>query len=101
MGAEVVLRGDYAKQAGALVVHEGETATAMVAHLPFGWSHEVWKPSEASESRIVAQRSDKQQAGPVRWLFGDVVSAIVKNHNEGLIDARLMFERLIAPKLLK
>lgn len=99
--AEVVLRGKYAKQALVLTLQDGEVATAMVAHLPFGWSHDIWKPGEASQSRIVSQRSDKQQASTVRWLLGDVVSAIVKNHNSGLINAREMFERLIAPKLLK
>lgn len=99
--AEVVLRGVYAKQAVQLVLTEGEIATALIAHKPFGWSSPNWQPEQVSESVIQSQRSDKQDAGTVRWLFGDVVSAIVKNHNNGLIDARVMFERLIAPKLLK
>jgi DNA relaxase NicK len=99
--AEVVLRGVYAKQAVELVLTEGEVTTALVAHKPFGWSASCWEPEEISESVIKSQRSDKENASTIRWLFGDVVSSIIKNHNEGLIDAREMFERLIAPKLIK
>jgi hypothetical protein len=99
--AEVVLRGSYAKQAVEIVLAEGEVAAALVAHKPFNWTSPVWQPSVVTQSRIVSQRSDKQDAGTVRWLMGDVVSAVVKNHNNGLLDARAWFERLIEPKLVK
>lgn len=99
--AEVVLRGNYAKQAVQFVLTEGEVATALIAHKPFGWCHDVWQPEQVSQSTIHSQRSDKQDAGTVRWLYGFVVSSIVKQHNNGLIDARAMFDQLIAPKLLK
>lgn len=99
--AEVVLRGTYAKQAVELVLTEGESATALIAHKPFGWNHEVWNPSEISQSNIRSQRSDKEKTGTVRWLMGDVVSAIVNAHNGDLLNAREWFEKLIAPKLLK
>jgi hypothetical protein len=99
--AEVVLRGNYAKQALKLVLSEGEVSAAMSAHEPFKWTSPVWQPSVVTQSRIISQRSDKQDAGTVRWLMGDVVSAIVKNHNNGLLDARQWFDMLIAPKLLK
>lgn len=99
--AEVVLRGDYAKQAIAISIAEGEVVAAMVAHKTFGWGHPDWKPNVATQSSITSQRSDKEAAGTVRWLMGDVVSAVIKNHNNGLLDAREWFERLIAPKLLK
>jgi hypothetical protein len=99
--AEVVLRGVYAKQAVELVLTEGEAATALIAHKPFGWCDPVWQPGEISQSDIRSQRSDKQEAGTVRWLMGDVVSAVVNAHNNGLFNAKEWFERLVTPKLLK
>lgn len=97
--AEVVLRGDYAKQALAIVQAEGELQATLAAHKPFGWKHELWQPSEAVTSKIVSKRSDKEAAGTLRWLNGDVVSAIVNAHGTGLQDAYEWFEKYVAPRI--
>jgi hypothetical protein len=83
---ECVLRGNYAKQGMSLILNEGEVAAAMVAHKAFGWSHPDWEPDVASESSIKSQRADKERAGTVRWIYGDVIRAIAKAHAENLID---------------
>ncbi len=99
--AEVVLRGTYAKQAIQIVIQEGEAAAAMAAHKPFGWSHDCWQPSVATNSTIKSQRSHKEAAGTLRWLNGDVVSAIVNAHAGGLQDAVFWWETYVKPRLPK
>lgn len=84
--AEVVLRRDYAKQAMAIVLTEGEVAATLAAHAPFGWQSPLWQPTEATASKIESKRHDKERAGTVRWIYGDVIAAIARCHAEGLID---------------
>lgn len=97
--AEVVLRGVYAKQGIQLVITEGESAAAMAAHKPFGWVHDCWQPSVATESKIKSVRSDKDGAGTLRWLNGDVVSAIINAHVGGLQDAQVWWDTYVKPRL--
>jgi DNA relaxase NicK len=99
--AEVVLRGDYAKQAMNLVLSEGEVMASFIAHEAFKWSHPVWQPDQISQSRIKSQRSDKEQTGTIRWLRGDVITAILSAHNNGLFDAVRWFEEDVRPRLPK
>jgi DNA relaxase NicK len=93
--AEVVLRGDYAKQAMDIWISEGEVKATLAAHKPFKWSSPLWKPTEATNSEIKSHRSDKERAGTVRWLYGDVISAISKCHREGLIDVHDFVSKLL------
>lgn len=97
--AEVVLRGDYAKQAMALVLSEGEVKASLAAHKPFLWIHPLWQPTEATQSKIVSRRSDKELANTVRWLNGDIASAIVNAHNNDLQDAYEWFKTYVESKL--
>src|SRR6188768_2570557 len=43
--AEVVLRSDYAKQAMAIWLAEGEVAATLAAHKPFAWNSPLWQPA--------------------------------------------------------
>lgn len=97
--AEVVLRGVYAKQGMEITIAEGEVAAAMVAHKPFGWHHECWQPSIATDSKITSKRSDKESAGTIRWLNGDVVSALINAHESGLQDVNLWWETYVKPRI--
>jgi DNA relaxase NicK len=99
--AEVVLRGSYAKQAMTIILAEGEVKAAMAAHAPFGWTHELWQPTEATESRIVSKRSDKESASTLRWLNGDVAAVIVRLHRNGLLNAQEWFDTYILPETAK
>lgn len=99
--AEVVLRGTYAKQAMAIVTGAGEVQAALAAHEPFGWKHSLWQPTEAVTSEIVSKRHDKEAAGTVRWLNGDVAACIVRLHGEDLIDAEKWFAEYVKPYLSK
>lgn len=99
--AEVVLRGDYAKQAMTILLREGEVSATLAAHKAFQWKHELWKPSEATESKIVSQRSDKEAVNTIRWANGDVAAAIANIHNKGLQDAFQWFEQYVKPRLGK
>lgn len=92
--AEVVLRGDYAKQGMTILLSEGVKAATVAAHEPFKWQHELWQPDVATESRVKSQRADKERAGTVRWLYGDIISAIAKCHREDLIDVDDFIKRL-------
>lgn len=96
---ECVLRGDYAKQGIAIAIKEGEVAGAMAAHKAFGWSHPDWKPDVATESAIRSKRSDKESAGTLRWLNGDVAAAIVRVHEDDLQNAYEWFEMYVKPYL--
>lgn len=99
--AEVVLRGDYAKQAMAIVCKDGETMATLAAHEPFKWKHELWKPSEAITSKIISQRSDKEKANTLRWLNGDVAAAVANAHIMQLQNAREWFEKYVVPRLME
>lgn len=97
--AEVVLRGDYAKQAMVIWIEEGEVAATIAAHKPFGWKHDLWQPSVATTSVIKSHRSDKEGASTLRWLNGDVAACIARLHAEGLLDAHQWFEKYVQPRL--
>jgi len=97
--AEVVLRGDYAKQAMAIYIAEGEIAATIAAHKPFGWEHQLWKPAIATVSEIKSHRSDKEGASTLRWLNGDVAACIARLHHEGLLDAEKWFLDYVSPRL--
>jgi DNA relaxase NicK len=97
--AEVVLRGDYAKQAAAIWIAEGEVAATIAAHKPFKWQSDLWQPEIATESKIVSKRSDKESAGTLRWANGDVAAAIARLHNEDLQDAETWFNTYVKPRL--
>lgn len=94
--AEVVLKGKYAKQGMSILLAEGLAAATLAAHEPFQWKSELWQPEVATESRIKSQRSDKERAGTVRWLYGDIISAIVKCYHDGLLDLNDWIEKLKA-----
>lgn len=97
--AEVVLRGDYAKQAMQIKLADGELQATLAAHEAFKWEHELWQPSEAIASKIVSQRSDKEQANTIRWLNGDVAAAVANAHLNSLHDAYEWFEKYVQPRI--
>lgn len=97
--AEVVLRGKYAKQGITLLKEKGLTQATLAAHEAFQWKHELWKPEEATESRIKSNRADKEKAGTVRWLYGDIASCVIRLHKEGLIDAYDWFQIAVEGKI--
>lgn len=97
--AEVVLRGDYAKQAMKIWCEEGEIPALLAAHAPFGWQHPLWEPTVTTASKIVSQRSDKEGASTIRWLNGDVAACIARLHREGLINALEWFSHYVEPQL--
>lgn len=71
--AKALVAGDYA---GA-VVSAGKV---------FGWTHATWDTGEVSPISISAVPLKKQNKSTVNWLYGAVVSSLVRSVNAGDID---------------
>jgi len=83
---EAEYKGDAAKVAAEHLGTSGLFQTCVDAHTPFKWRHSTY-PHEATEGKKLPYRSyDPQNASTVRWLYGDVVTALRKAIKNKLID---------------
>jgi len=85
---ESVLRSGFAKSAaGVLLSSPLSTLVAMVGN-SFGWQSSLWTPGDVTDGRLKATRADRHEPGRVRWLHQVCIPALVKAHDQGLIDLR-------------
>lgn len=74
-------------QAFTKALLENNYAGAVVsAGKVFGWSHPEWDTGEISPISITAVPLKKTQSNTINWLYGSVVSSIVKSVNAGDLD---------------
>lgn len=83
---EAEYKGDAAK---AIARHYCETdlrTSALDAHKPFGWCDSVWGGEDVDGVKVPYKTYNPSNASTVRWLYGDVITALRKAIETGLVD---------------
>jgi len=83
---EAEYKGDAAKAACQHLRAHGLLEACLAAHSVFRWQHKVWVAGNATASKIPYKHYHPANASTLRWLYGDVVSALRKAVSEDLID---------------
>lgn len=83
---EAEYKGDAAKAASKHYLKVGLQQASLDAHKAFGWEHAAWKPENESSGKIPYKTYRPENAATVRWLYGDVVTALLKSVQKGLVD---------------
>lgn len=92
---EHVLRGDYAKEVTAVLPVQGMPDIVARLGNTFGWLASAWKPDVVTDGKIRSKRADRHEPGRVRWLHKVVFPALVKAHQQGLIDLTEWYENAL------
>lgn len=83
---EAEYKHDAAKAAAQHLIAFGLPQASLDAHSPFQWTHATWTPENAHSSKIPYKAYRPDNASTVRWLYGDVVTALSKAIKAGLVD---------------
>jgi len=83
---EAEYKGIAAKTASKHYLEVGLQQAALDAHQAFGWTHPVWKPDIETGGKIAYKAYRPDNASTVRWLYGDVVTALSKAIKKDLIN---------------
>ncbi len=83
---EAEYKGDAAKAACEHLSAHGLLQTCLGAHQPFGWEHHNWTPDEDAPPKITYRAYSPADASTVRWLYGDVITALRKAVKNDLIE---------------
>ena len=83
---EAEYKGDAAKAAAEHLCTSTLQQTCMDAHKPFSWEHPDWEEGGFSSHKIAYKAYNPQNASTVRWLYGDVITALRKAVKAELID---------------
>lgn len=75
-----------AKASSGHLISKGLSQTCLDAHSPFQWAHPDWTPGNVNASKISYKAYRPENASTIRWLYGDVISALSKAVKAGLID---------------
>jgi len=75
-----------AKAAARHFITNGHSQACLDAHSPFQWKHAAWTPEDTTSSKIPYTAYRPDNASTVRWLYGDVVTALSKAVKAGLVD---------------
>src|ERR1044071_1571589 len=83
---EAEYKGHAAKAAAGHLLEVGVRQACLDAHSPFQWTSPTWSPENGSGIKIPYKAYRPENAATVRWLYGDVVTALSKALKKGLID---------------
>lgn len=83
---EAEYKGDAAKAAAEHYCTSGLQQACIDAHHPFSWEHHDWQEGELASRKIPYKAYNPQNASTIRWLYGDVVTALRKAVKADLID---------------
>lgn len=83
---EAEYKGSAGKAAAKHYLEVGLQRASLDAHSAFGWSHSDWTPEDESSGKIPYKTYRPENASTVRWLYGDVVTALLKAVEKGLVD---------------
>lgn len=75
---EAEYKGDAAKASAKYLAETDVREACLGAHKPFGWQHETWTDSLESVAKIPYSSYKPADASTVRWLYGDVITALRK-----------------------
>jgi len=91
---EAEYKGAAAKAFAKLMAASDVRTTCLAAHKPFGWTHPVWDTESAEAVKIPYKHYSPDTASTVRWLYGDVITALRKAIESGLIEFDDWLEKL-------
>ena len=83
---EAEYKGNAGKVAAKHLIATDLRTACLDAHQPFGWEHGVWKPDADDARKIPYKAYRPDNASTVRWLYGDVITALRKAVEAGLVD---------------
>lgn len=83
---EAEYKGNAAKAAAGHLLEVGLQQACLDAHSPFQWASPAWSPEDGNGIKIPYKAYRPENAATVRWLYGDVVTALSKALKKGLID---------------
>lgn len=83
---EAEYKGDAAKVAAKHLVQTSVRQACLDAHKPFGWLHTVWNSDGDEGLKIPYKGYSPSNASTVRWLYGDVITALRKAIEGGLVE---------------
>jgi hypothetical protein len=82
---EAEYKGDAAKVAAKHFASSGLLKACVDAHYPFKWEHEQWKPDDRA-TKMPYKSYNPSNANTIRWLYGDVITALRKAIKADVID---------------
>lgn len=91
---EAEYKGDAAKASSKHYLEMGLQQACLDAHKAFEWRHATWTPEIPSTGKIEYKNYSPENASTVRWLYGDVITALSKAHKAEIIDLGDWLENL-------
>lgn len=83
---EAEYKGNAAKVAAEHLLKTTLFQACLDAHKPFGWTHPDWDEKEHVGEKIAYKSYNPSNASTVRWLYGDVITALRKAIADGLVE---------------
>jgi hypothetical protein len=83
---EAEYKGSAAKATAKHLLETSLFQACLDAHKPFGWTHPDWDEREHKSEKIAYKAYHPSNASTVRWLYGDVITALRKAIADGLVD---------------
>jgi len=83
---EAEYKADAAKVAAKHLSETSVREACLDAHAPFGWTHTIWGDETGEGTKVPYKAYSPSNASTVRWLYGDVIAALRKAVETGLVD---------------
>lgn len=83
---EAEYKGDAARKAASLLTTHDLATVLRDAHSVFGWTDVLWDYEVGTGKKIPFRAHSPANANSVRWLYGDVVTAMRRAIEEKIID---------------
>lgn len=83
---EAEYKSDAAKVAAKRVTETNLREACLEAHKPFGWKSRLWDADATHAIKIPYKSYNPSNAATVRWLYGDVITALRNAIANGLVD---------------
>lgn len=91
---EAEYKGDAAKAMSKHLSKTDVRTACLDAHKPFGWIHSAWGSEEGEGQKIPYKAYKPDNASTIRWLYGDVITALRKAIETGLVELDDWLEKL-------
>ncbi len=83
---EAEYKGEAAKVAAGHLSTSGLQQSCLDAHHPFQWQHTDWQQDGIQSEKMPYKAYKPENASTVRWLYGDVITALRKAIKAELVD---------------
>ena len=91
---EAEYKGDAAKASARHYIEVGLQQATLDAHSCFKWTSPDWTPENGTYGKIPYKNYRPENASTIRWLYGDVITALSKAISSDLIDFGEWLENL-------